>query len=251
MIWFKLWRDSRKHALGGLGIVLGIALLHGVLAPAGLSIFGVDPSKLPRFPLVLSALPKPEAPSFASSAWWLMYLNAAVLIGPLLGIITAGSGIAAQCAGWSWRGSHPSVIYTLSLPVTRLRWAAARAALGLAQMSVLVLLLVMIPAALSPFTGGHFSWQSALAPFVFLLLGSGVFYALSMFLATFLDETWQTLSSGAMLAALALLASSGVNRRIFEFMSGLYPSMSGALVCIALMAVLFRCSVWIIERREF
>ena len=252
MIWFKIWKDSRKHMLAGFGIVMLAALVQGVIAPSGLTIFGLDPTRFPHLPLVSSALPDPRAPGFARSAWWLLYLNVAVLIAPMMGIITAGSGISSQTAD-GMRRSHPSVMYTLSLPVARRRWMAARAAFGFLQMAILILLLAIVPAALAPVTGGHFSWVLALRAFPFMIAGATVFYALAMFLATFLDEYWQALASVVALMGLAVVVSAGqfpeVN--IFRFMSGFGPSSIGTVACLAITALFFAGAIWVVERQEF
>jgi hypothetical protein len=251
MIWFKLWRDSRKHLLAGLAIVLLAALVEGVVAPSGLTIFGLDPARFPHLPLVSSTLPDPRAPGFASSAWWLLYLNVAVLIAPMIGIITAGSGISTHTPD-GMRRTHPSVIYTLSLPVARSRWMVAQAAFGFLQMAVLILLLAIVPAALAPVTGGHFSWASALASFPFMLAGAAVFHALAMFLATFLEEYWQAVLSVVALMSLALLVSSGQLREanLFRFMSGFSQSWAGAIACVALTAIFFASAIRVVERQE-
>ena len=254
MIWFKCWTDARTQAMFGLAIVVMIALFQAVLVPSGLTILGMDPARFQHLPIVTpNSLPDPHAPGFTSSLWWVIYLNVAVPVAALIAILTAGSGISTHVGDRAGRTIHPSAIYTLSLPAKRSRWMAVRAAMSGLILAFLVFLLVVIPAALAPFTGGKFSWTSALACFPFMIVGAGVFQAFCMFLATFLEETYHVLFCVVTLIGLVLVVSSGrlPPLNIFRLMSGLNPSMLGAGVCLALIALFFSGAIWIADRREF
>jgi hypothetical protein len=251
MIWFKVWKDSRKHALGGLAIVLVIAIVFQVFVRYGLAIYQSDPSHVPNFVLLGATLPDPHAAAFPSAVCWVIYLTVALLIAPFIGIITAGSGLGV--GGAAWTAPRPSTIYTLSLPVSRSRWLAARAVIGFLEMTALVVLLMTIPIALSPLTGSNFSLASALRSTPFLILAAGVSNAISVFFSAFLDEQWQVVASVCVVFGLATTAMAGKSASgaiVSRFVTGITPSVAGIALCAAIMAALFCSALWIVERQE-
>ena len=110
MLWHKGWLETRFRllfAVGLAGFFLFSAYGFGVKAPAALR----------------------------------AVIGNVALVAAVLSAMLAGSGIATQPAVQATRGLHGSMLFTLALPVTRLRLLAVRAGFGLAR---------NVPAAIAP-----------------------------------------------------------------------------------------------------
>jgi hypothetical protein len=116
MLWFKAWLETRWR----FGFVVGSILLVWV-APFWLPLFGL------RVPA-----------GFPASKLWVAIHLGTVLLYIYAAIFLAGSGINTQTTYSATSGFHPSMLFTLSLPVSRRRLLLVRAGLGALQTSFLV-----------------------------------------------------------------------------------------------------------------
>jgi hypothetical protein len=136
-------------------------------------------------PLILQ-IGRPDAAEFQADR----FLGAMSIFWTVAGLMLAGSGVRTQSTNFqSVRGGHRSIYFTLSLPVTRLRWLAVRTAAGMFAVCAVVLitcvcLFLFLPALRVPPV-------MALEYFLVILVCQSAFYSLSMFFSTFLDEVYQ------------------------------------------------------------
>jgi hypothetical protein len=173
------------------------------------------------------------------------------LLAPFVALMLAGSGINTQTGYAMRQGVHPSMIYTLSLPVSRPRLLGVRAGLGWMEMAVIVAAMAAVPPATRFLTHGFFPWAYSLTVVPPVMLGTTVIYCLVVLLATFLDELWHSMVSlTVVFLMVGIEATTGV-RGIFSYIVGRTDSLAATGTCVAISAALLAGAVWVIQRREF
>jgi len=253
MIWLKTWRETRLRVYWSLLVLASAIALQLFTAPSTLHLLATNPAAASRLMAFWTGSGLTPANSTPSEMWWRVYLPMTNIFATMITILLAGSGINTQTAYGMRQGVHPSMLYTLSLPVPRWKWVAARAGLGLAATAAFVIILLAIPPALAPVTGGQFAWGVVVTAAAPLFFSTVVFYALTVWLASFLDELWQ-----GMFSLLAVFGAVGVEVSLhtktpglFPYMPGSPPSFGGAVFCAALSAVFLCAAIVIVNRREF
>ncbi len=114
-------------------------------------------------------------------------------------------------------------IFTLSLPVSRRRLLGVRAATGLAELSLLALVPMLLLPILSPLVGENYAIGDALVHALCLFTASSMLFAFSFFLSTVFSDVWRPALIVLCLAVLVALGEqiSGLSRY------GVYGLMSG------------------------
>jgi hypothetical protein len=180
MLWYKGWLESRFRWLFTLAFMI----------PMLLSI-----SNGPRG--------TPASVRFVLSAQWVLVMALCVLV--------AGAGIVTQPALQATKGIHGSLLYTLSLPVSRLRLLAVRAGLGWMEMVVSLTLWYGALWTFMPVMRDVSSAQEFAAQLVAAIACASALYAVPVLLATFLDDQWRVWGS-----ALTVGAFYWLSNRILE-----------------------------------
>ena len=130
--------------------------------------------------------------------------NGAQLAGLFAAIIGTG-GLLSQTAA--------ARLFTLSLPVSRERLLAARAAAGLGQMLALTVVPALVIVLVSPLVGRSFPLLDALAYALCAFVGSAVFFSVAFFFSSMVGSVWApivlTLCTGAALGALDRITGAG------------------------------------------
>jgi hypothetical protein len=215
MLWYKSWLDTRWRFLLALGLlivsVFGLVLSYPrlqaliPLAPAGNP--GGELGKRLREALEVSR-------QFRGYVWLQWYRQNAlqVCVAALLGtggLVTHGS-----------RGA----LFTLSLPVSRDRLIAVRAAAGLGELLVVAFVSVLLLPALSPAIGERYAVGEAVAHGICLFAAASVFFSLAFLLSTSFDDGWRPLliavSAAAVLGLCDLVLRDLVPYSVFTVMSG-------------------------------
>lgn len=175
MLWYKGWLETRFLFLGGLIV-------------AAFTFIGVNPG--PRPPLQIRAI-----------------VGFTAILAGWLSIMFAGAGISTTMI--RTKGPHGSTIFTLSLPVSRLRLLAVRAGLGWLGMAAILAmqscaLWIVLPEvrAAAARTG-----DMALHALTVIACAS-VFYSIAVLLAAFLDDILRIWVTIAVLAALWVLPNA-------------------------------------------
>lgn len=172
----------------------------------------------------------------------------------------SGSGIAFQNA-FRLRAEHEgSMLYTLSLPVSR-RWIlGCRAALGAIQLAALIVLACAVMWAFEPSLRAARPAAAMLTYVGAVLCGHALFYGMGVLLSTYLDERWRIYASMALFAALlrARMASEMLpeGNLVRNGMDLLFPIASAHVavsmaVCVGLAALLVWAAVKRFEVQDF
>jgi hypothetical protein len=105
--------------------------------------------------------------------------------------ILAGAGIMTQSPFRATKGLHGSMMFTVSLPVTRLRMVAVRAAMGWLEAACLTGLLCWCAWRLSGVLREIATPMEMLEQAGVLIVCGSAVYFLSVVLATFLEDQWR------------------------------------------------------------
>ncbi len=229
MLWYKGWLETRIRLVFTLGMVAVFLLFMHAHPPHGAT------------PAILAITRIP----IMSVLWICAFL--------------AGSGIVTQPAFTATKGIHGSTLFTLTMPVSRLRLMATRAFIGWVETVVAVsvscygvwfltgLREAVSAVAMTEFTGTLVAAASAL-------------YFVSVVLATFLDDQWRTwgtmlvpfgfwwLSSHFPLPAFAdILRALGDGSPLITHIMP-WTTIAFSLV---LAAILFLAALKIVQTREY
>lgn len=124
--------------------------------------------------------------------WWMLYAFAVGFTWVIMGTFLAGAGVNTQTTYGLKQGTHPSMLYTLSLPIRRRDLVLTRSLLGALLSIVLSFVPGLVVAAVSPLiTKYPLSFHSVFVYSSFIAIGGMVLYWLSVLYASFLDEQWQ------------------------------------------------------------
>jgi len=166
MLWFKAWLETRWR----FAFIAG-TMLFAWAAPLWAPLFHL------RTP-----------PGVSDSRLWMAVHLASIFLYIFAAIYLAGSGINSQTTYSATSGFHPSMLFTLSLPVSRRRLLFVRAGLGALQTGILVAIMAAYTVFQRP--GGTTAPQF-LVYLARAMVCTMVVYALSTLLACLLDEMWQ------------------------------------------------------------
>ena len=160
MLWLKGWLETRLKIL--LSAVMMVWMLFAVHSGSA--------AKKPTISILEYTTP-------AIVMWAVIFL--------------AGAGIATQASLRATKGLHGSMMFTVSLPVSRLRLVAVRAAIGWLEAACLIGLLCTCLWHFSPALREIATPIEMLEQAGVLIVCSSVIYFLSVVLSTFLDEQWR------------------------------------------------------------
>jgi hypothetical protein len=226
MLWYKAWLETRWRFVFTIGSML-VLLLPGPL-------LGVPPERLWRG---------------LQSGLVLLYCFAALYL--------AGSGIYSQTTYSMTPGFHGSMLFTLSLPVSRRRLFFVRAGLGAIEMCACVATMAALILFLRP---GATSTLQTLQYLTRAVVCTMAVYALSALLASVLDEVWQFNVSWLCLSAVWLLQSRSSLVAQLSPLRGMslmsYPATSPmpwapVVASVVVTGVLLFMSVLVLQRKEY
>jgi hypothetical protein len=229
MLWHKGWLETRYRLLFALGFV---GLFQVLQYKNGITPQGI-------FALVQFTVP--------------------VLVVMIYSLL-AGAGIATQPSLVASKGIHGSTLFTLTLPVSRLRLMSVRAAIGwlegIGVIGVLCCALWLLSPALRTMVGPGTMLQYAAT---LIACGSAIYFV-SVLLGTFLDDQWRTwgtmLTSGGLWwlsMHTALPAFLDVFRGIGKGSPLITHTMpwNAILFSVLLAAVLFFAALKVLRAREY
>jgi hypothetical protein len=170
----------------------------------------------------------------------------------LFAVLLAADGPISQRRG---------AVFTLSLPVSRLRLCAVRAAADLCELGLLALLPLLAVTLAAPAVGHSYALADALIHGVHLWAGGTAFYCLTLLLAALFEDRWRpilitlavVIAVGAgtdFMPALGTFSPVRVMTGTGYFQTGT-PAWTGIVVWPAAAAALFYCAVRLIEKRDF
>jgi len=240
MLWYKGWLETRFRLLFVFGFYVVSLLAMSLVKPPQSSPF----AKL---------APQEQLRTFLGFGF-------AIYPVAMASLTLAAAGITTQSSFQQTKGLSGSTLFTLSLPVSRLRLLAIRAALGWLETAVFIgALCLLMPMAL-PHVRAAVKPEEIAAYAVTLIVCSTGIYAIPVLLATFLDDLGRMFGSVPVLAALwwlvrhtQLPASMDLFRAMGEaspLVAHTMPWMAMAF-SLGLAAVLFFAAMKIVQRREY
>ena len=235
MLWLKGWLETRIRFC--ISLVLLATLL--VFARSVPTTPGAPGARLPIFGVIL----------FSNPTFFIMVCG-----------FLAGAGITTQPSFQGMKGVHGSILFTLSLPVTRLRLLAIRAFIGWVEaMCALAMfccaLWVSIPALRAVATEREMVEYAGT-----MMVCASALYFLSVLLATFLEDQWRVWGTMLGSAGLWWLSSRSfmpASADIFRAMGADSPLIAHAIpwhalaFALGLSMVLFLTALSIVQTREY
>jgi ABC-2 type transport system permease protein len=230
MLCYKGWLETRFRlllALGGIGFVL--FMLDSVRPGAKAPVFAIVQNSNPAALLVICSL-------------------------------LAGAGIATQASFGPSKGLHGSMLFTLSLPVSRFRLLAVRAGIGWLEMAGVIGTLCCGMWLVSPLLRTIVTAGEMFAYGGTLLACASAVYFLSVLLATFLEDQWRIW--GTMIVYMALWWLSAHTplptfADIFGAMGKRSPLIAHTMpwnaiaFSLGLAAILFFAALKVVKTREY
>jgi len=230
MLWYKGWLETRFKLLSAACLLVGFLTFFSVAK--------APPQAKPVLQVIL----------FAKSQLAFFFM------------VLSGAGIATQPAFQAIKGLHGSTLFTLSMPVSRLRLLTVRSSLGFLQVSALIVAMCgglwrVVPGLKNVVTGGEMGEYA-----ITLIFIASTFYFISVLLATFLDDIWRIW--GGMIAYGALWGLSSwvalpAAVDIFRAIGDGSPLSAHAMpwppmvFSLALSAILFFGALKIAQAREY
>ena len=175
-------------------------------------------------------------------------------------IILAGAGIATQSPFRATKGLHGSMMFTVSLPVSRLRLVAVRAAIGWLEAACLVGVMCSCQWRLSSALREITTPVGMLEQAAVLIACGSVAYFVSVVLATFLEDQWRiwgTMIAVAVMFWLSIKFSLPAAVDLIKAMGRGSPLVMHTMpwttmgFAAGLSAVLFAVAVTIARMREY
>ncbi len=229
MLWMKAWLETRWRFLYALGLPLAMLALF-VLAGVGTT------QPAPTMMITIS---------FAS-------IFAAIYL--------AGSGVKTQSAFQMTKGLHGSTYYTLSLPVSRLRLLVVRVGCGLLETIAINAIVIGLTWSLFRLVRANSTALDLSKAILAAAVCTACIYFVSVFLATFLEETWHIFGSMFFVViawwSLSRL-SVGPALNVFRFLGDASPLVTHALpwpamgISLLSSAILFLCALKVVQSREY
>ena len=232
MLWYKAWLETRFR-LVFLFAVLGFMLFVQHSRPHANA---VSPT------------------TGAVTALVSMTLINVVVVSAVLG----SAGIATQPSFAVQRGTHGSTLYTVSLPVSRLRLLLVRATLGWLECIGIVTLFCAGLWFFVPWLHAAMTGVEMVKYLAALLACGSVFYCVAVLLGSFLEDQWRVwgtmLVAGAFVFAsmrFHLPAFADVLRGMTQLLSEHAVPWSTMAFSLALAAGLLLATARIVQRREY
>jgi hypothetical protein len=234
MLWYKGWLETRFRLVVTLVVVIGFLIFLSSLS------FGHAKPSIEVLSESLTGVPR------ISVIWICAFL--------------AGAGIATQPSFQAAKGLHGSTLFTLSLPVTRLRLLAIRASIGWLESAIAIGIFcaglwLLIPSLREATTGIAMLEYSAT-----LIACATALYFMSVLLATFLDDQWRTWGTMMVPFAFFLLpisiklpAFADLFRAVGKGSPLITHTMPWTTVAfsLALSALLFLAALKVAQSREY
>jgi ABC-2 type transport system permease protein len=253
MLWYKHWLETRWRFFTGLAVLTALSAVMVFTEP--LTSSAMDNFQDPGG-MIGDILREQIAISKTYEGYvWVQWFGKNLLFGWILLAILIGVG------GVVTESSRGGALFTLSLPVTRRRMLAVRAATGVSELAALALVPSLLIPLLSLLIGETYSVTETIVYVMLMVTGGIVFFAFSILLSTIFSDKMKPIVVGLVavfiLEAASLLVRKFAPYSITKIMSGASYFRTGELpwmglaASLAVAAVMFYLSLRIVERRDF
>jgi len=254
MVWRKAWHDTRWRFAILFAVLIVIACFNvfewltvqTILPKLDASAASANGGVTGRLAEALAA--EQNFRGYIGYAWFSQTFRWYIVVFAVL----LGSGSALSTSG---RG----LLFSLALPVSRGRWIAARAGIGVAQVLALALVPSLEVPLLAPAVGEHYSLADALVYGGLIFVLGTVFFALAMLVSSFLDDFGRSLVVTTVMAIALAVAETALptGHGLFTGLSGGTYFRAGAvpwlelIAGVALTLAFFRAAAARLARRDF
>ena len=253
MLWYKHWLETRWRFFTGLIMLTALGALLVFTEP--LTSAAMDNFQDPGG-MMGEILREQIALSKTYEGYvWVQWFAKNLLFGWILFAILIGVG------GIVTESSRGGALFTLSLPITRRRMLAVRAAMGAGELAVLALAPSLLIPVLSLLVGKTYGAGEALVYVMMTVAGGMVFYAFSILLSTIFSDKIKPIVIGLaavfVLEMVSLLFKKFAPYSVTQIMSGASYFRTGELpvaglaASLGVAALMFYLSLRIVERRDF
>ncbi len=256
MLWYKFWLDTRWRFLIPLAILVlniwGLVLEYPHVASL-LRTVHLEPDALSESGALGRAIVESVAAerTYRGYIWFQWFRQNLSQMGTLFAVLLgSGSLLSASTGG--------GALFLLSLPASRHRWLAARAAMGLGESLALAFIPSLAIAVFSPVIGQRYALADALVHATCLFTVGAMFFSLAFLLSTMFTDIWRPLLiAGGVAVALSLCESTLDVNGFFRVMSGSTYFSAGAIPWIGLLtsaaisAVMLYGAFVRVARRDF
>jgi hypothetical protein len=251
MLWYKSWLETRWRFLIGLALILCSAAGSVWTYPQVVKLLPLVPTNIGGIigdRIREAAVLARSYDGFVWSHWFRQNLSQ---LTTLFAVVLGTAGVLSPSGG---------ALFTLSLPVSRQRLLAVRAATGLAELLALAFIPSLLIPLLSPAIGQHYSVTSVLVHGICLFIAVSVFFGLAFLLSTIFNDMWRPLLIALAIAIVLSLIDQlyGIpGYSIYHVMSGESYFRSGQLpwggllASIAISAAFYYGAVATLARRDF
>jgi ABC-type transport system involved in multi-copper enzyme maturation permease subunit len=255
MLWHKAWIETRWRFWIGLALLLCSAATSVLaypqivrLLPLGSRLeIGGELGRRVAEAIELSRTYR----GYVWSHWFVQNLSQTF---SLFAVLLGAGGLVSSPV-------HGAALFTLSLPVSRERIVAARAAAGLGELLGLAFLPSLLVPLLSPAIGERYPFGDALAHAACVFVAGTTLYSLTLLLSTLFGDVWRPVLLGVG-AAIALAAAERLTPALSDY--GVFATMTGEtyfrgnglpwlgmLACAAASAALTYGAAHSLARRDF
>lgn len=218
MLWYKSFLETRWRFLIGLALVVFSAAAAVFAYPRVMQLMplastidaGGELGRRIKEGVVLAR----DYRGYVWSQWLRQSLTNLIT---LFAVLLGAGGLLSQASGGG-------ALFTLSLPVSRSRLIAVRAATGLAELLLMAMIPPLVLAAFSPAVGKTYAISDALAHGICLFVAGGVFFSLTMLMSTVFADIWRPALVACLVAAV-LGASEPFIPALSQY--GLFSVMTG------------------------
>jgi ABC-2 type transport system permease protein len=216
MLWQQAFLETRWRFLIGL-ILLPVSAAFVALTYPQVSTLAQSVTASPDTALGRELSEAIElAKTYDGYVWSQWFRKEGAQLGGLFATIIATGGLLSQTGA--------ARLFTLSLPVSRERLLATRAAAGLTQVLALTFVPALVIVIVSPAVASHFPVLDALAYALCAFMGCAVLFSLAFFLSSFFGNVWTpvvlTLCAGAVLGALDVITNGAGGFSLLQMVHG-------------------------------
>ena len=255
MLWFKSWLETRWRFIAGLVLLAGAAVSVAMIYPQARAMIPMA-RNMPTDGVIGEQIRKAAEMIVTFRGYAQQQWNSQNIpqLGVLFAIMLGSGGVFSQTPAGG-------AMFTLALPVSRRRLMLTRAAMGLGELGLILLVsaLALTLAALA--IGENYGITDALMHALLAFIGCSVFFALALALSSVFADVWRPLLFTIVIACAIgfteLMLGDKLTVGIFHTIRGddWYASSqlpwAGLGLCFALSAGLIFAAVLHLERRDF
>jgi hypothetical protein len=253
---FKSWLDTRWRFLIPLAILVlniwGLIFEYPHVASL-LRTVHLEPDALSENGVLGRAIAESVAAerTYRGYIWFQWFRQNLSQMGTLFAVLLGSGSLLSGSSG-------SGTMFTLSLPASRNRWLAARAAIGLGESLMLALIPALEIALVSPLIGQQYAIGDAVVHAACVFTVGAVFFSLAFLLSTVFTDLWRPLLIACGTAVVLSLCESRLDLNgLFRVMSASTYFADGSIPWVGLLisavmsaAMLYGASVNV-ARRDF